>query len=143
MTYWADVLQLRMNSGGIRQKGGRGSEKDGEIGMCVVVHAAGASETVRISGSVGNCKYKMGELCHGARGCNEVDTPVRVLVPCPLKQASNQESTVDNNTIILVLLTISYVSPLPSHSHLVQPLKNFAQFSTTFPLLRPRQIYRT
>ena len=36
-----------MNSGGIRQKGGRVSEKDGKIGMCVVVHAAGVGRCQR------------------------------------------------------------------------------------------------
>ena len=68
------MLQLRMNSGGIRQKGGRVSEKDGKIGMCVVVHAAGVGRCQRdtksgyrvcriVSGSVGNCGYKIGVTC--------------------------------------------------------------------------------
>lgn len=37
MAYWAELLELRMNSGGIGQNGGGGSKSDCEICIRVVV----------------------------------------------------------------------------------------------------------
>lgn len=37
IAYWAEVLEMRMNSGGIGQNGGRGSKSDCEICKRVVV----------------------------------------------------------------------------------------------------------
>jgi len=70
MAYWAEVLEVRMNSGGIGQKGGRGCEKDGEIGIRVVV-------ILEVEGGVGRC-HDMSDLdCERPkRGCNEADTPL-------------------------------------------------------------------
>jgi len=48
------VLQVRVNFGRIHQKGGRLGEKDGEIGMCIVVEA--------VVGSCQHCNANGSEL---------------------------------------------------------------------------------
>lgn len=155
VTYWADVLQLWMNSGGIRQKGGRVSEKDGEIGMCVVVHAAGVGRCQRDSKGYldsilicGKLKVqKWARLVSRARGCNEVDTPVRSRsrrsrsLPFEATNEPRINSRQQHNHPRPFSL-----SPTSAPFHLIvisSNLKNFSQIFTTSPLPCPRQIYRT
>jgi hypothetical protein len=67
MAYWAEVFEVRMNSGGIVQKGVRGGEKDGEIGIRVVVVLA-------FEGGVDRCHDLDCERL--TRGRNEANTPL-------------------------------------------------------------------
>ena len=67
---WADVHELRMNSGWIGKKRGRGSEKDCEICIRVVV-------VLEVEGGVGRWHDLTDLDCERmARGCNEADTPL-------------------------------------------------------------------
>jgi hypothetical protein len=66
----ADVLELRMNSGWIGEKGGRGSENDCEICIRVVV-------ALEVEGAVGRCHDLTDLDCERlTRGRNEADTPL-------------------------------------------------------------------
>ena len=90
-----------MHFGRIRQEGRRGSEKDGEIGMCVVVHACvgrcqqGNQPSSDIVGSVGAEGYKTGEPWSRTRGYNEVDTPVLDHCPKPGHAANQRTIAID------------------------------------------------
>ena len=120
VTHQTEVLQFRMNFGRIRQEGGRLSEKDSKIGMCVVVHAG-----------VGRCQqdtgYRMVQK-EGAvsrtRGCNEADTRPK---PGRFRTPTNNPSTItinipQHNRRSHYLLR----QPLPSHS--------FPKIPFNFPL---------
>jgi hypothetical protein len=99
MAYRAEMLEVRMNSGGIGQKGARGSEKDGEIGIRVVV-------VLEVEGGVGRC-HDMSDLdCERPkRGCNEADTPL-----WENHQLCTTSTTTTTGTQSSLSLSISYVS---------------------------------
>lgn len=119
VTYWADVFQFGMHSGRIRQEGGRGSEKDSEICMCVVVHAC-----------VGRCQQGdqpsleiVSDLWEGGEGTKRgsLVTDTRVQRGGHARSGSlpqtrsrrcggNQRTIAIDINLTIVALTISYVS---------------------------------
>ena len=124
-----------MNSGGIRQKGGRVSEKDGKIGMCVVVHAAGVGRCQRntrdiVSGSVGNREYKIGDPSHGHEGATR---PTRTSVcsssPTQPRINSRQQYNHPSSSFSLSPTSVPSIS-YSSHS-------TSQKISLNFPLLIP------
>jgi hypothetical protein len=66
IAYWAEVLEMRMKSGGIGQDGGRGSKSDCEICKRVVV-------VLEVEGCHDLSDLDWERL---TRGCNEADTPL-------------------------------------------------------------------
>jgi hypothetical protein len=107
VTHQTEVLQFRMNFGRIRQEGGRLSEKDSKIGMCVIVHA-GVGRRQQDTG------YRMVQkegVVSRTRGCNEADTrpkstndhPSTITINIPQQQYNRRSH---------YLLR----QPLPSHS---------------------------
>jgi hypothetical protein len=120
MAYWADVFEVRINSGGISQKGGRGGKKDCEIGIRVVVVFA-------VEGGVDRC-HDLSDLdCERlTRGCNEADTPL--WENCE-NQQQQRTTTV---TVLTIYLLRQYFHLIQSPNHPTSKL--FFQRRPQFPL---------
>ena len=132
VTYWADVFQLGMHSRRIRQQGARGSEKESEIGMRVVVHAC-VGRCQRLNefgyriGSVGGDGTKMSRH----EGTTRLPRPFWIPVTTC---AGNQRTNIRQQQLYR-----------RSHYLLRQPfrLKNSLQISTIFFLLPPTPFHKT
>jgi hypothetical protein len=124
MAYWAEVLEVRMNLGGIGQKGGRGCEKDGKISIRVVV-------ILEVEGGVGRC-HDMSDLdCERLkRGCNEADTHLWE------NHQLCTTSTTTTGTQSSLSLSISYVSSSISFNLQIL-LEIFFHYPPQRPLLSP------